>query len=117
MKTGGINGYGSDIIKDTYKRVQQDSAAEFEDLLNKARAEKDRQRLKEACREMEAVFINTVLDRMRATIIRDGLIKESLGEEIFTSMLDGELARKISMGEGTGIADLLYRQLSQNIEK
>ncbi len=26
-------------------------------------------------------------------------------------MLDGERSRKISMGEGTGIADLLYRQL------
>jgi flagellar protein FlgJ len=117
LKTSGINGYGSDIIKDTYKKIQQDSAAEFEDLLNKARAEKDKQRLKEACREMEAVFINTVLQRMRATIVRDGLIKESLGEEIFTAMLDEELARKISMGEGTGIADLLYRQLSQNIEK
>ena len=117
MKIGGINGYGGDIIKDTYKRIRQDTAVDFEGLLDKARAEKDKEKLKEACREMEAVFINTVLERMRATVIRDGLIKESLGEEIFTSMLDGELARKISTGGGTGIADLLYRQLSKNLER
>lgn len=118
MKTGGINGYGSDIIKDTYKRVaQQDTCRDFADILDRAQAEKDDERLKEACRELEAVFVNTVLERMRATIIRDGLIKKGLGEDIFTSMLDSELAREISKGKGTGIADLLYRQLSKNIER
>jgi flagellar protein FlgJ len=117
MKIDGINGYGSDIIKDTYKRVQQDTGKDFARLLDKAQSQRDKERLKEACKEMEAVFINTVLERMRATIIREGLIKESLGESIFTSMLDGELAQKISEGGGTGIADLLYRQLSKNIDK
>jgi Rod binding domain-containing protein len=32
-------------------------------------------------------------------------------------MLDGELAKEASGGEGIGIADLLYRQLSQNKDR
>ncbi|MGI6704556.1 MAG: rod-binding protein [Clostridia bacterium] len=114
MKTDGINPYNSDIIKDTYRRVEQDTGQDFANILERAQAEKDDKRLKEACRELEAVFVNTVLERMRATIMRDGLIKKGLGEDIFTSMLDGQLASEISKGEGIGIADLLYRQLSNN---
>ena len=79
MKTDGINPYNSDIIKDTYRRVEQDTGQDFANILERAQAEKDDKRLKEACRELEAVFVNTVLERMRATIMRDGLIKKGLG--------------------------------------
>ncbi len=117
MKIDGINGYNSDIIKDTYRKAQQDAGQNFAGLLEKAQDYNDRQKLREACKELESVFVNTVLERMRATVKREGLIKESLGENIFNSMLDGELAKEISKGEGIGIADLLYRQLSKNIHR
>ncbi len=117
MKIDGINGYNSDIIKETYRSSQEDGQQAFADLLERAQEDRDSQRLREACKEMEAVFVNIVFDRMRATVKRDGLIEESLGENIFASMLDGELAQEISKGEGVGIADLLYKQLSKNTDR
>lgn len=117
MKTDGITGYGSDIIKDTYGRVKDDANKDFAEILEKAARETDEQRLKETCEELEAVFVNMVFERMRATITREGLIKKSLGEDIFTSMLDDKLAREISKGGGVGISDMLYKQLSENMKK
>jgi flagellar protein FlgJ len=117
LKIDGINPGSSDIIKEAYSGTREEDMQDFSRLLERAQQERDDKRLKEVCREMEAVFLSTMLQRMRATVNRDGLIKESLGENIFTSMLDGELAKEASGGEGIGIADLLYRQLSQNKDR
>lgn len=117
MKIEGITGYGSDMIRSTYQSIRRDADRDFAGVLERAAENKEEQRLKEVCQELEAVFLNMVFQRMRATIIRGGLIKESLGEDIFTSMLDSELAREMSKGGSTGIADVLYRQLSENIVK
>lgn len=76
----------------------------------------DRERLMEACRQLEAVFVNMVFERMRSTVKGDGLIKESFGEKMFTSMLDQELAGNACSGDGLGISTLLYRQLVKNLD-
>lgn len=116
MKINGINEYNSDIIKETY-RSSQDVKKDFAGLLYNVQQQRDHQRLKEACIEMEAVFFNTLLERMRATVVKGGLIEESLGESIFTSMLDSQLAEEASKAKGLGIADMLYRQLSTNLDR
>ncbi len=117
MKIGGITGYDNDIIKDVYQRSRRDVEQDFAGILEGKTKDNEEQRLKEACRELEAVFLNMVFERMRATVIRGGFIEKSLGEDIFTSMLDDELAREMSKGGGTGIASVLFRQLSKNIER
>ncbi len=117
MKIDNINGPGKDIIKNAYDRTNDARAESFHRILEQARKEKDDKRLREACEEMEAIFVNMMLKRMRDTVSRGGLIPESAGEEMFRSMLDEELARKVSDGRGIGIAEMLYKQLSQNQEE
>ena len=117
MKIDSIDRGISDIIKDTSFETQKEWSESFEEMLEQAKNKRDDKRLKEACRELESVFINMVFKRMRATVDRGGLIKESYGERLFQSMLDEEFARKASKGQGLGIADMLYQQLSGNKNK
>jgi flagellar protein FlgJ len=67
--------------------------------------------LREACKEMESLFVNYLFQEMRATIDKSGFISGGRAEEIFTSMLDVELSRKISASGGIGLSAILLEQL------
>lgn len=71
--------------------------------------------LVEPCRQMESLFIYHLFKEMRATIHRAGLISGGRAEEIYTSMMDAEMAAKLSNGGGIGLADMLLHQLSNPI--
>lgn len=68
-------------------------------------------KLEQACRDFESVFVNYMLAQMRRTVPEDGLFGGGKGEELFTSMLDGELAKSVSNNQGLGLAAVLYQQL------
>jgi flagellar protein FlgJ len=69
-------------------------------------------KLREVCREMEAVFLNMMLGKMRDTVPERTLFPKSSGEKMMQSMLDVELTRAMAAGGGVGLGELLYRQLS-----
>ena len=74
---------------------------------------KDDPKLQAACKEMESLFINYLIQQMRATIDKSGFISGGRAEEIFTSMLDVELARKMSDAGGIGLSSMLLEQLGR----
>lgn len=78
---------------------------------------KEQQKLRKTCQDMESVFINLMFNNMRNTVQRSELLPESMGEKIMRSMLDQEMATKMSQAGGIGLADLLYRQLSTDNKK
>ena len=51
--------------------------------------------LRDACQQMESLFIHHLLKEMRATIDKSGFISGGRAEEIYTSMLDAETANNI----------------------
>ncbi len=67
--------------------------------------------LRDACLQMESLFIHHLLKEMRATIHKSGFISGGRAEEIYTSMLDAETAKKISAKGGIGLAEMLLHQL------
>ena len=67
--------------------------------------------LAEACHQMESLFINHLFKEMRATIHRSGFISGGRAEEIYTSMMDAEMAAKLANRGGIGLADMLLHQL------
>ena len=71
-------------------------------------------KLKAACKEMEAVFLNLMLTRMRATVPKGNLLGNSSEEQMLTSLLDTELTKNMAQAGGMGLADMLYRQLKKN---
>ena len=74
-------------------------------------AKKD-EKLMEACRDFEALFVKQMLDAMRKTVEKNGLIEGGMAEDIFEDMLYDEYAKLMTKNAGLGVADLLYKQLS-----
>ncbi len=68
-------------------------------------------RLKKACFELESLFINHLFKEMRATIPKSGFISGGKAEEIYTSMLDSQLAKEMASRGGIGLSSLLCDQL------
>lgn len=73
---------------------------------------KDQTKLKDACRDMEAVFLNLMMQKMRDTVPKSTLTDGGNAENIMRSMLDSELTKNMAQAGGIGLADMLYRQLS-----
>lgn len=87
---------------------------DFQEILNKVQNEKDDKKLREACQEMEAVYVNQLLRQMRATVPKSGLLEESAGSAIYREMLDEEYSKLIAKSPSSlGIAEMLHKQLKQ----
>jgi len=77
----------------------------------------DRGKLKKACSDFEALFVARMLKLMRETIPQNGLLGNGPGKEIYQSLMDQELAKKISQRGGVGLGEKLYRQVLKREEK
>ena len=97
----------SDIAVDAKARIQRlQNAKKSRHAENTSDAE-----LSDACRQMESLFIHHLFKEMRATIHKSGFISGGNAEEIYTSMLDAEMAAKISTRGGIGLTEMLLHQL------
>ncbi len=74
-------------------------------------ADKDDPKLRAACAEMESLFISHLIKEMRATVEKSGFIDGGQAEEIFTSLLDVEMSKKMSASGGIGLSAILLEQL------
>ncbi|MGD1975026.1 MAG: rod-binding protein [Desulfobacterales bacterium] len=72
----------------------------------------DDPKLRAACAEMESLFISHLIKEMRATVEKSGFIDGGQAEEIFTSLLDVEISKKMSASGGIGLSAILLEQLS-----
>jgi Rod binding domain-containing protein len=71
-------------------------------------------KLYKVSREFEAIFIKQMLNVMRKSINKTGLLDGGMAEEIFEDMLYDEYAQKMAESGSFGIADMIYSQLNPN---
>jgi Rod binding domain-containing protein len=71
------------------------------------------EKLKKACEDFEALFVSKMFETMRKSEIEGGLVEKSRGEEIFTSMLDSEIAQESVKNGGMGLGRMLFESLSK----
>lgn len=71
------------------------------------------QKLKKACDDFEALFLSKMFESMRESVPDGGLIKKNQGEQIFTQMLDSQIAQDFSKNQSTGLSDMLYNSMSK----
>lgn len=93
-------------LKEVQEKTEQTRA------IGAGRTVQEDAKLREVCKEMEAVFLNLMMSKMRDTIPERTLFPKSSGEKIMESMLDVEFTRSMAAGGGIGLGDLLYNQLS-----
>ena len=80
------------------------------------RKSRDLESLKESSREFETMFVMEMYKAMRKAIPDGGLFEKSNATEIFQGMLDLELAKETTKGNGMGIAQAMYDQMASLIE-
>jgi flagellar protein FlgJ len=84
------------------------------DGLKRAARESPDKALQVAATQFEALFMNIILKNMRDSLPKDGLMSSSAGST-YTGMLDQQLSQQLA-SRGTGLADMLVRQLSKNVK-
>ena len=102
-----------------------DAARDIESLKKLAKAtgsdsslsESESKELKQACQNFEAVFLGYLMKEMRKTVHSSAFLPEMPGHKIYESMFDDEIAKAASAAGGTGVADLIYEQLSHGMKE
>ncbi len=74
-----------------------------------------RVQLRKAAEDLEAVFFRQMLQAMRDAEPTSGVDEASAGEKMFRAMFDDEISRRAVQQNQRGLADALYRQLSQHL--
>lgn len=82
------------------------------DGLRQSAKARDPAALKEAATQFEAMFINMMMKSMRDATPQDGVM-DSQQSKMYTSMLDQQTSQNLAK-RGTGLADVLIRQLSSS---
>ena len=76
----------------------------------------DREKLKKACHEMEGYFVGMLLKQMHQSAMKGGFIEEKSESATYRDMFDDAVAAEIGKQGSFGIADMLYRNLSRELE-
>lgn len=97
--------------------VNKAESNDFESRLENAMKSKDDKELKKVCKEFEGILLGMIYKQMKATVPKSDLIPDSIGRNIFESMLDDELIEEASKNTNFGLADSLYKQLRRQISK
>jgi Rod binding domain-containing protein len=71
-------------------------------------------KLYKVSQDFEAIFIKQMLNVMRKSVSKTGLMDGGMAEEIFEDLLYDEYAEKMAKSGSFGIADMIYRQLNVN---
>lgn len=71
--------------------------------------------LQRLARELESVFLNQLFQAMRAAVPEGGFIESSPGQQMFTAMLDEQLAREAVQRLDSKLSNMLCRQLSRHL--
>ena len=73
----------------------------------------DDSRFKTVCNDMEALFINHMLSEMRKTVTKSGLTDGGRAEEVYTSLMDAELAKDLAHRGALGLSSMVREQLDR----
>ena len=69
------------------------------------------EKLRAVTKQLEGVFVQQLFKAMRETVPQDGLADGGAGEEMFTGMMDENIATQVPEQWAHGIGESLYRQL------
>lgn len=96
--------------------AQQTNSIEQSMVKNRGSLKTDKKDLKllKLSKELESIFVGQMLKAMRKTVEKTDLMNGGTGEEIFTEMLDTEYSGAMSSNTGFGLAEQIYRQLSNS---
>lgn len=84
------------------------------DLVKEKPNEKEKDRLKRAAQNFEAIFVSQILRNMRRSNTESGLFGNGMSGDIYGSMFDEKIAEAIASKGGLGIADIIIESIKRN---
>jgi len=94
-------------------------ATEATDATQKAKTPEERaaayKSLVKVSRDFESIFLDYMLKTMRQTIPKSDLFGDSQADQIFSSMRDEELSKRMAQAGGIGLANIMINQLKRHI--
>lgn len=115
-----INGIGNTAVNNNRTLIDaakgKAAGDDFEKRLKAAMDSKDEQQLKSVCKDFESILLNMMYKEMKATIPNSDLLGHDFSKDVFESMMDEKLMEEASKGRGIGLADMLYKQLSERLK-
>jgi flagellar protein FlgJ len=91
--------------------------SQMKDIQNKVGSINKDSKLYKASEDFEALFIKQMLNVMRKTVPKDGLLEGGFAEDIFEDMLYDEYAKKMAETANFGIAKTIYDQYSKYVQE
>ena len=79
----------------------------------KAHKGQNKEGIRAAAQEFEAIFIKQMYKEMRNTITDGGLIEKGNADAIYNDMQDMEAAKMTAERGGIGLADMMMQQLME----
>lgn len=111
-----ISRINDDLVTNTMNEAKRkESDNKFNKILSDASKGSDEKALKKTCRDFEGILVSMMFKEMRATVPKSSLLPDDQGEKMFQSMLDDKLSEEATKGNGVGLADMLYKQLSKGL--
>lgn len=77
----------------------------------RARKKIDEKKLRQAGEDFEALFINQLLQGMRRTVFQSKILGDAPGKEIYQSLFDRELSKKMAHQGGLGLGKIMVQKV------
>lgn len=76
------------------------------------KSKSDIEKIETLAHEFESLFMSQMIKSMRSTVEKSGLVDGGSAEELYTQMLDEQLARQMAFNQKSGLSDKLVEQLT-----
>jgi flagellar protein FlgJ len=74
----------------------------------------DEKKLKKACEDFEALFINQLMQSMRRTVLKSKFLEDAPGKEVYQSLFDRELSKKMAQKGALGVGKIIYQKVLEH---
>jgi flagellar protein FlgJ len=74
----------------------------------------DETKLKKACEDFEALFINQLMQSMRRTVLKSKFLEDAPGKEVYQSLFDREISKKMAQKGALGVGKIIYRKVMEH---
>jgi flagellar protein FlgJ len=74
----------------------------------------DETKLVKACEDFEALFINQLMQSMRRTVLKSKILEDAPGKEVYQSLFDREISKKMAQKGALGVGKIIYRKVLEH---
>ena len=92
----------SDVLKDKVSKIGPKT--------------KEEEKIWKSAQDMESFFLSQIFTQMRKTVPKSNFFGDGKKEDLMQSMLDDEVCKNLSKGNGLGLAEMIYEQLRPKTE-